>query len=160
MGSKQHSVEKPQAHHYHQQQLARPEAQGPAAHSSRGPKAQPPWCHRHHLRLNQSTRGMPTGTDVSKSGHYATSKEEMWRHKETHRTLQRGTGSAEGGLYTRSPEFLCVLVEADEKHLFNASASMQQYAQQGKKPQYWFAAAGEVRPPLCILHAVEPRHVW
>ena len=46
---------------------------------------------------------------------------------------------------TRSHKFLCLRVGKPMKKTFisNASASMQQYAQQGKKHEYWFSVPQE-----------------
>ncbi|MEQ2174301.1 hypothetical protein GOODEAATRI_006494, partial [Goodea atripinnis] len=54
------------------------------------------------------------------------------------------TGSAERRKH-RSHKFLCLRVGKPMKKTFvsNASASMQQYAQQGKKNEYWFAVPQE-----------------
>ncbi|KAM9310784.1 oxidation resistance protein 1a isoform 2-T2 [Pholidichthys leucotaenia] len=55
-----------------------------------------------------------------------------------------GTGSAERWKH-RSHKFLCLRVGKPMKKTFvsNASASMQQYAQQGKKHEYWFSVPQE-----------------
>lgn len=55
-----------------------------------------------------------------------------------------GTGCAEKK-QPRSHKFLCLRVGKPMKKTFvsNASASMQQYAQQGKKHEYWFAVPQE-----------------
>lgn len=49
----------------------------------------------------------------------------------------------------RSHKFLCLRVGKPMKKTFvsNASASMQQYAQQGKKHEYWFAVPQERSVP-------------
>lgn len=54
------------------------------------------------------------------------------------------TGSAEKRKH-RSHKFLCLRVGKPMKKTFvsNASASMQQYAQLGKKNEYWFAVPQE-----------------
>lgn len=57
----------------------------------------------------------------------------------------------------RTHKFLCLRVGKPMKKTFvsNASASMQQYAQQGKKHEYWFAVPQErsVPPPLDWMHS-------
>lgn len=65
--------------------------------------------------------------------------------------LLPGTGSAERRKH-RSHKFLCLRVGKPMKKTFvsNASASMQQYAQQGKKHEYWFAVPQERSVP--VLH--------
>lgn len=62
-----------------------------------------------------------------------------------------GTGSAEGKK-ARSHKFLCLRVGKPMKKTFisNASASMQQYAQQGKKHEYWFSVPQE--RSVLLLH--------
>uniref|UniRef100_A0A087Y7J2 Oxidation resistance 1b n=1 Tax=Poecilia formosa TaxID=48698 RepID=A0A087Y7J2_POEFO len=63
-----------------------------------------------------------------------------------------GTGSAEGRKH-RSHKFLCLRVGKPMKKTFvsNASASMQQYAQQGKKNEYWFAVPQERSEHLYVF---------
>lgn len=58
--------------------------------------------------------------------------------------VRAGTGYA-GRRKHRSHKFLCLRVGRPMKKTFisNASASMQQYAQQGKKHEYWFAVPQE-----------------
>lgn len=54
------------------------------------------------------------------------------------------------GKKARSHKFLCLRVGKPMKKTFisNASASMQQYAQQGKKHEYWFSVPQERSVPL------------
>uniref|UniRef100_A0A672ZDD7 Oxidation resistance protein 1 n=1 Tax=Sphaeramia orbicularis TaxID=375764 RepID=A0A672ZDD7_9TELE len=63
-----------------------------------------------------------------------------------------GTGSAERRKH-RSHKFLCLRVGKPMKKTFvsNASASMQQYAQQGKKHEYWFAVPQERSDHLYVF---------
>uniref|UniRef100_A0A3Q2T4F5 Oxidation resistance protein 1 n=1 Tax=Fundulus heteroclitus TaxID=8078 RepID=A0A3Q2T4F5_FUNHE len=62
------------------------------------------------------------------------------------------TGSAERRKH-RSHKFLCLRVGKPMKKTFvsNASASMQQYAQQGKKNEYWFAVPQERSEHLYVF---------
>lgn len=76
--------------------------------------------------------------------------------------LSRCAGSVEGKK-TRSHKFLCLRVGKPMKKTFvsNASASMQQYAQQGKKHEYWFSVPQERSvPPLHITAHCTPTIEW
>uniref|UniRef100_A0A1A8D5D3 Oxidation resistance protein 1 n=2 Tax=Nothobranchius TaxID=28779 RepID=A0A1A8D5D3_NOTKA len=68
--------------------------------------------------------------------------EEQTQKDDTHKS--EGTGSAERRKH-RTHKFLCLQVGKPMKKTFvsNASASMQQYAQQGKRNEYWFAVPQE-----------------
>uniref|UniRef100_A0A1A7Y1U1 Oxidation resistance protein 1 n=1 Tax=Iconisemion striatum TaxID=60296 RepID=A0A1A7Y1U1_9TELE len=63
-----------------------------------------------------------------------------------------GTGSAERRKH-RTHKFLCLRVGKPMKKTFvsNASASMQQYAQQGKRNEYWFAVPQERSSHLYVF---------
>uniref|UniRef100_A0A3B3IHP4 Oxidation resistance protein 1 n=1 Tax=Oryzias latipes TaxID=8090 RepID=A0A3B3IHP4_ORYLA len=66
--------------------------------------------------------------------------------------VRAGTGYA-GRRKHRSHKFLCLRVGRPMKKTFisNASASMQQYAQQGKKHEYWFAVPQERSDHLYVF---------
>ncbi|XP_037532366.1 oxidation resistance protein 1a isoform X2 [Nematolebias whitei] len=87
-------------------------------------------------------------TDVSKTDTMQQDNEEKGNTEETQKDdLQNSaevTGSAEKRKH-RSHKFLCLRVGKPMKKTFvsNASASMQQYAQLGKKNEYWFAVPQE-----------------
>uniref|UniRef100_A0AAQ6AKR1 Oxidation resistance protein 1 n=1 Tax=Amphiprion ocellaris TaxID=80972 RepID=A0AAQ6AKR1_AMPOC len=94
------------------------------------------------------------GTDVSKTDTMQQSKEE----KENAEQMQKdgSQSSAEGSAERRkhrSHKFLCLRVGKPMKKTFvsNASASMQQYAQQGKKHEYWFAVPQERSDHLYVF---------
>uniref|UniRef100_A0A667ZQ10 Oxidation resistance protein 1 n=1 Tax=Myripristis murdjan TaxID=586833 RepID=A0A667ZQ10_9TELE len=65
---------------------------------------------------------------------------------------KHSTGSGERRKH-RSHKFLCLRVGKPMKKTFvsNASASMQQYAQQGKKHEYWFAVPQERSDHLYVF---------
>uniref|UniRef100_H2TCI2 Oxidation resistance protein 1 n=1 Tax=Takifugu rubripes TaxID=31033 RepID=H2TCI2_TAKRU len=67
-------------------------------------------------------------------------------------TKNKSTGCAEKK-QPRSHKFLCLRVGKPMKKTFvsNASASMQQYAQQGKKHEYWFAVPQERSDHLYVF---------
>lgn len=71
-----------------------------------------------------------------------------------------GTGFAERRKH-RSHKFLCLRVGKPMKKTFvsNASASMQQYAQQGKKHEYWFAVPQERSVLLHLLQHLLRMHL-
>lgn len=70
-------------------------------------------------------------------------------------------GSVEGKK-TRSHKFLCLRVGKPMKKTFvsNASASMQQYAQQGKKHEYWFSVPQERSVPPLHINAYRTPTNW
>ncbi|XP_039973088.1 oxidation resistance protein 1a isoform X2 [Xiphias gladius] len=155
MGSKQHSVEKPPS--------------TPTTTSSSTSQAQGPNSSSSHPEFQSSatpgatdTTSIPArpqgdaneGTDISKTDTMQQGKEENVEEtqKDGTQNSAEGTGSAEGQKH-RSHKFLCLRVGKPMKKTFvsNASASMQQYAQQGKKHEYWFAVPQERSDHLYVF---------
>ncbi|XP_056236051.1 oxidation resistance protein 1a isoform X3 [Seriola aureovittata] len=136
MGSKQHSVEKPPSTPT-TTSSSTSQAQGPSSSSSRpGSQSSATPGATDTTTVSASPRGdADEGTDVFKTD-----------------TMQQGTGSAERRKH-RSHKFLCLRVGKPMKKTFvsNASASMQQYAQQGKKHEYWFAVPQERSDHLYVF---------
>uniref|UniRef100_A0A674P1F7 Oxidation resistance protein 1 n=1 Tax=Takifugu rubripes TaxID=31033 RepID=A0A674P1F7_TAKRU len=88
-------------------------------------------------------------SDVPKTDNMQQDKEEKENMEETPKQ-----NSAEGKhKQPRSHKFLCLRVGKPMKKTFvsNASASMQQYAQQGKKHEYWFAVPQERSDHLYVF---------
>ncbi|XP_061805075.1 oxidation resistance protein 1a isoform X5 [Nerophis lumbriciformis] len=87
------------------------------------------------------------GTEVSKTDSMQQEKVE----KDDAEQEQKGNSSQERT--SRSHKFLCLRVGKPMKKTFvsNASASMQQYAQQGKKHEYWFAVPQERSDHLYVF---------
>uniref|UniRef100_A0A8D0DF78 Oxidation resistance protein 1 n=1 Tax=Sander lucioperca TaxID=283035 RepID=A0A8D0DF78_SANLU len=96
------------------------------------------------------------GTDVSKTDTMQQGKEEKENvgqtPKDSTQNSAEGTGSAERRKHP-THKFLCLRVGKPMKKTFisNASASMQQYAQQGKKHEYWFAVPQERSEHLYVF---------
>uniref|UniRef100_A0A671VEI5 Oxidation resistance protein 1 n=1 Tax=Sparus aurata TaxID=8175 RepID=A0A671VEI5_SPAAU len=94
------------------------------------------------------------GTEVSKTDTMQQGKEEKENVEQTPKdgTEDSAEGSAEKQKH-RSHKFLCLRVGKPMKKTFvsNASASMQQYAQQGKKHEYWFAVPQERSDHLYVF---------
>ncbi|XP_056900444.1 oxidation resistance protein 1a isoform X2 [Takifugu flavidus] len=92
-------------------------------------------------------------SDVPKTDNMQQDKEEKENMEETPKqNSAEGTGCAEKK-QPRSHKFLCLRVGKPMKKTFvsNASASMQQYAQQGKKHEYWFAVPQERSDHLYVF---------
>lgn len=96
------------------------------------------------------------GTDVSNTDTMQQGKEFKENVEETLKDVSQnsaeGTASGERRKH-RSHKFLCLRVGKPMKKTFisNASASMQQYAQQGKKHEYWFAVPQERSDHLYVF---------
>uniref|UniRef100_A0A3P8U0F1 Oxidation resistance protein 1 n=1 Tax=Amphiprion percula TaxID=161767 RepID=A0A3P8U0F1_AMPPE len=163
MGSKQHSVEKPPSTPTTTTtSSSTSQAQGPSSSTSRpGSQSSATPGATDTTSVSASPQGDANqGTDVSKMDTMQQSKEE----KENAEQMQKdgsfcihvitypGTGSAERRKH-RSHKFLCLRVGKPMKKTFvsNASASMQQYAQQGKKHEYWFAVPQERSDHLYVF---------
>ncbi|XP_042345166.1 oxidation resistance protein 1a isoform X4 [Plectropomus leopardus] len=151
MGSKQHSAEKPPSTPTTTSSTS--QAQGPSSSTSR-PGSQ-------SSATPGATDASPQGeaneeTDVSKTDTMQQGKEEKENVEETQKdgtqNSAEGTGSAERRKH-RSHKFLCLRVGKPMKKTFvsNASATMQQYAQQGKKHEYWFAVPQERSDHLYVF---------
>nr|XP_019946863.1 PREDICTED: oxidation resistance protein 1 isoform X2 [Paralichthys olivaceus] len=151
MGSKQHSVEKPPSTPTTTSSTTS-QAQGPSSSSSR-PGSQSSATDT--ATISASPQGdAKEGTDVSKTDTMQKGKEENVEETQRDGTQNsaEGTGSAESRKH-RSHKFLCLRVGKPMKKTFvsNASASMQQYAQQGKKHEYWFAVPQERSDHLYVF---------
>ncbi|XP_072316917.1 oxidation resistance protein 1a isoform X1 [Eucyclogobius newberryi] len=96
------------------------------------------------------------GTELSKTDTMQQDKERKGSAEETQKDGSQesaeGSGSAEKRKQ-RSHKFLCLRVGKPMKKTFvsNASASMQQYAQLGKKHEYWFAVPQERSDHLYVF---------
>ncbi|GAA6217574.1 oxidation resistance protein 1 isoform X4 [Lates japonicus] len=157
MGSKQHSVEKPPSTPTTtSSSTSQAQAQGPSSSSSRpGSQSSATPGATDTTSVSASQQGDANeGTDVSKTDTMQQSKEENVEEtqKEGTQNSAEGTGSAERRKH-RSHKFLCLRVGKPMKKTFvsNASASMQQYAQQGKKHEYWFAVPQERSDHLYVF---------
>uniref|UniRef100_A0A8C5FIR7 Oxidation resistance protein 1 n=1 Tax=Gadus morhua TaxID=8049 RepID=A0A8C5FIR7_GADMO len=103
--------------------------------------------------------GEPPTSQEGACGEGATdSVQRAGEHKDTvEPTEKEGPQSAaEGSVERRKPrshKFLCLRVGKPMKKTFisNASASMQQYAQQGKKHEYWFSVPQERSEHLYVF---------
>uniref|UniRef100_A0A672ZFV4 Oxidation resistance protein 1 n=1 Tax=Sphaeramia orbicularis TaxID=375764 RepID=A0A672ZFV4_9TELE len=118
----------------------------PGSQSSAGPGAADPASASPQGDANE-------GTDVSKTDTMQQGKENVEQtQKDGSQSSAEGTGSAERRKH-RSHKFLCLRVGKPMKKTFvsNASASMQQYAQQGKKHEYWFAVPQERSDHLYVF---------
>uniref|UniRef100_A0A4W6E4G5 Oxidation resistance 1b n=1 Tax=Lates calcarifer TaxID=8187 RepID=A0A4W6E4G5_LATCA len=155
MGSKQHSVEKPPSTPT-TTSSSTSQAQGPSSSSSRpGSQSSATPGATDTTSVSASQQGDANeGTDISKTDTMQQSKEENVEEtqKEGTQNSAEGTGSAERRKH-RSHKFLCLRVGKPMKKTFvsNASASMQQYAQQGKKHEYWFAVPQERSDHLYVF---------
>uniref|UniRef100_A0AAQ6APN6 TLDc domain-containing protein n=1 Tax=Amphiprion ocellaris TaxID=80972 RepID=A0AAQ6APN6_AMPOC len=159
MGSKQHSVEKPPSTPTTTTtSSSTSQAQGPSSSTSRpGSQSSATPGATDTTSVSASPQGDANqGTDVSKTDTMQQSKEEKENaeqmQKDGSQSSAEGTGSAERRKH-RSHKFLCLRVGKPMKKTFvsNASASMQQYAQQGKKHEYWFAVPQERSDHLYVF---------
>ncbi|XP_072250978.1 oxidation resistance protein 1a isoform X2 [Leuresthes tenuis] len=150
MGSKQHSVEKPQSTATTTTSSSTSQAQGPSSSTSR-PGSQSSAI----TSISASPQGDANqGADASKTDTMQGKEEENAEQTQKNDTQisVEGTGSAERRKH-RSHKFLCLRVGKPMKKTFvsNASASMQQYAQLGKKHEYWFAVPQERSEHLYVF---------
>ncbi|XP_028983792.1 oxidation resistance protein 1a isoform X3 [Betta splendens] len=93
------------------------------------------------------------GTDIPTADTMQQGKENV-EEMQKEDTQNSGDGTASGQRRKhRSHKFLCLRVGKPMKKTFvsNASASMQQYAQQGKKHEYWFAVPQERSDHLYVF---------
>ncbi|KAM3614703.1 uncharacterized protein V6R79_018176 [Siganus canaliculatus] len=149
MGSKQHSVEKPPSTST-TTSSSTSQAQGPSSSSSSRPGSQ-----SSATLVSASPQGdAKDGSDVSKTDTMQQGKEEKENVEETPRgSTQNSTEGSVDKQKHRSHKFLCLRVGKPMKKTFvsNASASMQQYAQLGKKHEYWFAVPQERSDHLYVF---------
>ncbi|XP_078789998.1 oxidation resistance protein 1a isoform X11 [Oryzias latipes] len=150
MASKQHSVEKSPSI--------------PTTTTTSSSTSQDPSSSTSRPGSQSSANSNPAGpqgeanqqTNVSKTDTMQQGQEEKEDTKETQedntQNSAEGTGYA-GRRKHRSHKFLCLRVGRPMKKTFisNASASMQQYAQQGKKHEYWFAVPQERSDHLYVF---------
>ncbi|XP_041648710.1 oxidation resistance protein 1a isoform X2 [Cheilinus undulatus] len=154
MGSKQHSVEKPPS--------------TPTTTSSITSQAQVPSSSTSHegsssLAIPDATNptsvlgspqgGFSDGADPSKTDSMQIGKEVKGDEEQTQ---EEGVPNSPDGTRSRkhrSHKFLCLRVGKPMKKTFvsNASATMQQYAQQGKKHEYWFSVPQERSDHLYVF---------
>ncbi|XP_063735611.1 oxidation resistance protein 1a isoform X5 [Eleginops maclovinus] len=154
MGSEQHSVEKPPSTPT-TTSSSTSQAPGPSSSTSR-PGSQSSATPGATSSVSASPRGEANeGTNVSKTDTMQQGKEKgegEETQKEATQNSAEGTGSAERRKHP-THKFLCLRVGKPMKKTFvsNASASMQQYAQQGKKHEYWFAVPQERSDHLYVF---------
>ncbi|XP_032373744.1 oxidation resistance protein 1a isoform X8 [Etheostoma spectabile] len=157
MGSKQQSVEKPTSTPT-TTSSSTSQAEGPSSSTSRPgsqSSATPGATDTTSISANQQGEANE-GTDVSKTDTMQQGKEEKENveqsPKDSTQNSAEGTGSVERRKHP-THKFLCLRVGKPMKKTFisNASASMQQYAQQGKKHEYWFAVPQERSEHLYVF---------
>ncbi|XP_049901695.1 oxidation resistance protein 1a isoform X6 [Epinephelus moara] len=157
-GSKQHSAEKPPSTPTTTTSSSTSQAQGSSSSTSRpGSQSSATPGATDATSVSASPQGEANeGTDVSKTDTMQQGKEEKENVEQTQKegtqNSAEGTGSAERRKH-RTHKFLCLRVGKPMKKTFvsNASASMQQYAQQGKKHEYWFAVPQERSDHLYVF---------
>ncbi|CAN9514138.1 unnamed protein product [Ophioblennius macclurei] len=156
MGSKQHSVEKPPSTPTTSSSTS--QAQAPSSSTSRpGSQSSATTGATDAVAASPQEGDAKQGTDVPQTDTMQQVKENNKEDKEgtekddTQKSAE-GSGSAERRKH-RSHKFLCLRVGKPMKKTFvsNASASMQQYAQQGKKHEYWFAVPQERSDHLYVF---------
>uniref|UniRef100_A0A8C4F9Y0 Oxidation resistance protein 1 n=1 Tax=Dicentrarchus labrax TaxID=13489 RepID=A0A8C4F9Y0_DICLA len=156
MGSKQHSVEKPPSTPT-TTSSSTSQAQGPSSSTSRpGSQSSATPGATDTTSISASPQGDANeGTDVSKTDTMQQGKGEKENQKPIKHHNATNTASTVTGERRkhRSHKFLCLRVGKPMKKTFvsNASASMQQYAQQGKKHEYWFAVPQERSDHLYVF---------
>uniref|UniRef100_UPI003AAFDE7A oxidation resistance protein 1a isoform X3 n=1 Tax=Centroberyx gerrardi TaxID=166262 RepID=UPI003AAFDE7A len=157
MGSKQHSVERPPSTPTTTSSTTS-QAQGPSSSTSRpGSQSSATPGATDPASVSASPQGDANqGTEDSKMDTMQQAKEEKENveqmQKDGTQNSAEGTGSVERRKH-RSHKFLCLRVGKPMKKTFvsNASASMQQYAQRGKKHEYWFAVPQERSDHLYVF---------
>ncbi|XP_056141850.1 oxidation resistance protein 1a isoform X3 [Lampris incognitus] len=98
--------------------------------------------------------GAKEGTGEAKTDTMQQAREQKENDEQVEKESRQSSG--EGSVErqkTRTHKFLCLRVRKPMKKTFvsNASASMQQYAQQGKKHEYWFAVPQERSEHLYVF---------
>uniref|UniRef100_A0A8C4F7W0 Oxidation resistance protein 1 n=1 Tax=Dicentrarchus labrax TaxID=13489 RepID=A0A8C4F7W0_DICLA len=134
------------------------QAQGPSSSTSRpGSQSSATPGATDTTSISASPQGDANeGTDVSKTDTMQQGKGEKENVEQTQKEgmLNSAEGTVTGERRKhRSHKFLCLRVGKPMKKTFvsNASASMQQYAQQGKKHEYWFAVPQERSDHLYVF---------
>uniref|UniRef100_A0A3Q4MFL3 Oxidation resistance protein 1 n=1 Tax=Neolamprologus brichardi TaxID=32507 RepID=A0A3Q4MFL3_NEOBR len=164
MGSKQHSVEKPPStptttNNTTTTSSTTSQAQGPSSSNSRpGSQSSATTGATETTSVSASPQvDANQGADASQTDTMQQGKEEKEEKEDAEQTQRDGVqNSAEGSAERRkhrSHKFLCLRVGKPMKKTFvsNASASMQQYAQLGKKHEYWFAVPQERSDHLYVF---------
>ncbi|XP_008430025.1 oxidation resistance protein 1a isoform X3 [Poecilia reticulata] len=156
MGPKQHSVEKPPSTPTPTNTTtssSTSQTQGPSSSSSAprsGSQSSVTTSVPASQQPDANQEADVSRTDTMQQGTKDEENAESTQQDDTQNS--EGTGSAEGRKH-RSHKFLCLRVGKPMKKTFvsNASASMQQYAQQGKKNEYWFAVPQERSEHLYVF---------
>ncbi|XP_034553794.1 oxidation resistance protein 1a isoform X2 [Notolabrus celidotus] len=146
--SKQHSVEEPpstQTTTSSSPSQARGRSSSSSSSSHKGPQSSVTPGTIDTSSVSASPQGDSShGTDSFETNTMQRGKEEKENEEQT---------QSEESLKNRSHKFLCLRVGKPMKKTFisNASASMQQYAQQGKKHEYWFTVPQERSEHLYVF---------
>ncbi|XP_035985298.1 oxidation resistance protein 1a isoform X2 [Fundulus heteroclitus] len=158
MGSKQHSVEKPPSTPTTTTTTTTTttssntsQTQGPSSSTSRpGSQSSVITSVSASQQEDANQEADVSKTDTMQQGTEEEKKDAEPTQKDN--TQDPAEGSAERRKH-RSHKFLCLRVGKPMKKTFvsNASASMQQYAQQGKKNEYWFAVPQERSEHLYVF---------
>ncbi|TNN72909.1 Oxidation resistance protein 1 [Liparis tanakae] len=158
MRSKQLSEEKPPTTTSTTSTTSTSQAQGPSSSTSRpGSQSSAPPCAADSISASASPQGEANeGTDIPKTNTMQQGKEEKETVEQMPKDGTQNSAEAPASAERRkhpSHKFLCLRVGKPMKKTFisNASASMQQYAQQGKKHEYWFAVPQERSDHLYVF---------
>uniref|UniRef100_UPI0037E92121 oxidation resistance protein 1a isoform X2 n=1 Tax=Semicossyphus pulcher TaxID=241346 RepID=UPI0037E92121 len=154
MGSKQYSVEKLSSTPTTTSSSAT-QAQGPSSRTShKGSQSSATPGATDVTSDSASPQGdASNGTGISKTDDMQKGKEEKENEKQTQKEGMPNSADGKDRRKHCSHKFLCLRVGKPMKKTFvsNASASMQQYAQQGKKHEYWFAVPQERSDHLYVF---------
>ncbi|KAM8871209.1 oxidation resistance protein 1a isoform 2-T3 [Spinachia spinachia] len=157
MGSKHHSEEKPPSTPTSSSSTSQAQDASSSSTSRPGSQSSAPHGPTDTTSVSASPQGDANkGTDVSKTDTMQQDKEGKENVEQTPKddsqNSAEGTGSVERRKHP-SHKFLCLQVGKPMKKTFisNASASMQQYAQQGKKHEYWFSVPQERSDHLYVF---------
>ncbi|KAM6995567.1 oxidation resistance protein 1a isoform 3-T3 [Tautogolabrus adspersus] len=143
MGSKQHSIEPPSTLTTISSSVS--QAQGTSSASRNGSRSLANPTTDATSVLASPQEDASDGTDISKTDSMQKGKEEIKDEEQSHKEGMLNSADGTESRKHHSHKFLCLRVGKPMKKTFvsNASASMQQYAQQGKKHNYWFAVPHE-----------------
>ncbi|XP_061633046.1 oxidation resistance protein 1a isoform X2 [Phyllopteryx taeniolatus] len=154
LGSKQHSEEKPPSTLTTSTTTSQAQHPSSSSTSRPGSESAPTPLATDTLSVTASPLGDANkGTEVSKTDSMQQGTEEKYNVEQGQKgNTQNAQDSAERRK-SHSHKFLCLRVGKPMKKTFvsNASASMQQYAQQGKKHEYWFAVPQERSDHLYVF---------
>ncbi|KAL6108771.1 oxr1 [Pungitius sinensis] len=157
MGSKQHSEEKPPSTPTSSTSQAQGASSSSSPTSRQGSQSSATPGPADTTPVSASPQGDTNkGTDVSKTDTMQQDKEEKENVEQTAKDDSQNSAGGTGSVERRkhpSHKFLCLRVGKPMKKTFisNASASMQQYAQQGKKHEYWFSVPQERSDHLYVF---------